>query len=157
MSDSSAEINLRCASCGHTKFYDLAGMLRALQAAGKLKRAKDPARELVIELFESSLGELRCSQCGQYEYEVADTGDWDDDPFTAKRCAACGQAIDPDRLEIFPDTTHCTPCQQKQEANPGGDEEPDYCPRCGGLMRLRGSSRGVSRYILACSDCGYKP
>ena len=31
-------------------------------------------------------------------------------------CEVCGQAIDPERLAIFPQATLCVPCKGKQEA-----------------------------------------
>jgi DnaK suppressor protein len=32
-------------------------------------------------------------------------------------CEACGQPIDPERLEIFPQATLCVPCKSKRERN----------------------------------------
>ena len=156
MSDLPAEIDLRCAKCGHTEFFDVPRMLRSLQSAGKLKRSKDPPQAMVVELFHATIGEIRCTDCGGFAYEASPVATWDDDAHSIKRCETCGAAIDPDRLEIFPETTLCTACQRKQEANPSGSEEPEFCPRCGAIMKLRGSSRGVAKYILSCPDCGYR-
>ena len=30
-------------------------------------------------------------------------------------CQGCGEQIDPERMEIFPQATHCVACQQKEE------------------------------------------
>jgi RNA polymerase-binding transcription factor DksA len=131
-------------------------MLRSLQAVGKLKRAKDPEQALIAELFHNSIEEIRCRQCNQYTYEATEADSFENDSLAVKGCDRCNTPIDPDRLEIFPHTTHCMKCQQLLEANPAADEEPDYCPRCGGLMKLSKRSRGVVKYVLSCGDCGYK-
>ena len=36
-------------------------------------------------------------------------------------CVKCGQKIDPERLEVLPDTKLCTACSQKNPAPPKYD------------------------------------
>jgi predicted Zn finger-like uncharacterized protein len=32
--------------------------------------------------------------------------------------------------------------------------EAEYCPHCGGIMVLRKSTSGITRYTLRCGECG---
>ena len=70
-----------------------------------------------------------------------------------RTCQGCGQPIAAERLEVFPDATHCTACAAA--GIQGGDDEREFCPRCGGLMVTRQSTAGgITRYVMSCSDCG---
>jgi hypothetical protein len=71
-----------------------------------------------------------------------------------RSCERCGATIPAERLEVFPDTRLCVACQQRRDG--GADEgEPEYCPRCGSIMRLQLSRKsGISRCVMRCDACG---
>ena len=35
------------------------------------------------------------------------------------------------------------------------EDEVEYCPRCGGLMRVQSRQQGLTRYQLVCAECRY--
>lgn len=128
-------------------------MLARLQQIGAMRRSKDPEFELVSELFTSLAARFACAGCGGLGLSVREATDdsWDDWE-TSRACQSCGKPIPKERLDVFPDTKVCAVCQQEGEA--GGDEEPEFCPRCGEVMKLRLDSRGTSRYVMSCPKCG---
>jgi predicted RNA-binding Zn-ribbon protein involved in translation (DUF1610 family) len=132
-------------------------MLRWLQSAGMMKRAKEPDEAMIEELFVQTVDRFACPQCahgGLIAEEAED--DWSDAAWgMARTCARCRQPIPPERLEVFPDATLCAKCQQSSD---GADPEtPEYCPRCGSIMTLRASTSGrVQRYTMYCPNCGIR-
>jgi predicted RNA-binding Zn-ribbon protein involved in translation (DUF1610 family) len=148
-----AEMELRCSGCSHVERCGPSQMLARLQAAGALRRTREPEPELVRQLFQATASRFACQACGHQGLACreADADEWDD--WRAVRpCQACGQPIAPERLEVFPQTKLCSACQKKEEV--GGLTEVDYCPRCGDAMKIRLDSRGASRYVMSCPSCG---
>ena len=119
-----------------------------------LKRAREPAPELMLELLATAVQRLRCPACGQVglALQEVDEGAWQTSTqHTARKCAACGRPISPERLDVIPDTTNCASCA-RSPAPP--DEAVDYCPKCGAVMSLRvGRGGGLTRYRLSCPEC----
>jgi hypothetical protein len=82
---------------------------------------------------------------------AADVGE-DEEWAMARSCEGCGRAIAYERLEVFPDTRLCVACQEQADRGEAADAD-QYCPRCGGLMKLGQSRRGVTRYVMVCPKC----
>ncbi len=144
---------LKCHHCSHEKRMLDVQMLDVLQTRGMLRRAKEPDLTLVRELLTSIGGELKCNSC--HEIGVAIMDDWSDDWSDEVQCLGCKTAIDPERLEVFPDTKYCPKCQKLVDAGGSPGAEDEYCERCGGIMKLsrRGGS-GTAGYVMSCTDCG---
>ncbi len=107
---------------------------------------------MVNELFVSTAERFKCANCEHVGLQVTDAhdddlGDWGE----AIACKGCRKPIPPERLEIFPGTTLCATCQQKDDS--GANDEPEYCPRCGDIMSVQLKS-GTSRYVMSCPGCG---
>jgi predicted RNA-binding Zn-ribbon protein involved in translation (DUF1610 family) len=149
---------LRCRDCSFAEVAGPAEMLRWLQAAGMMRRAKEPDEAVIEELFVQTASRFPCPECGRVGLVAEEADDnWNDEAWSmSRKCARCRQPIPPERLEIFPDATLCAACQQSAEAATTDDAEtPEYCPRCGSIMMLRSStSRGVARYVMRCPRCG---
>ncbi len=152
-------LEVSCRSCGYRRVLGPVQMLEQLRHDGLLKRAKEPARDVIQELFVSRLDRLPCPTCGVSGLqwgpaEEWNDADWDDAvPVAGRACEVCRRPISPERLEVFPDTRRCRDCQQS--ADRGEDSaEPEYCPRCGAIMQLRlQRGAGIARYEMYCSDC----
>lgn len=149
-------VQLTCRHCNATAVCGPDAVLRRLQAAGKLRRQKEPSPELVTEVLNASASTLRCHECGMSGLIVQPVGDdFDDDMWPDERsCERCGTTIPHERVELFPDVRLCVRCQQK--ADSGADDSPaEYCPRCGGLMEVgQAGGAGLTRYRMVCRDCG---
>jgi predicted RNA-binding Zn-ribbon protein involved in translation (DUF1610 family) len=149
-------LQLRCPDCAFAEVAGAAEMLRRLQAAGMMRRAKEPDEAMIEELFVQTASRFACPQCGRLGLTVQETDDDGGDEAwgMSRRCARCRAPIPRERLDVFPEAKLCAACQQSSEANPA-DETPEYCPRCGSIMTLRSStSRGVVRYVQRCPQCG---
>jgi DNA-directed RNA polymerase subunit M/transcription elongation factor TFIIS len=147
---------LRCPDCSYVEVVGLSEMLRRLQSAGMMRRAKEPDEAVIEELFLQTAPRFPCPECGRTGLVVEDV-DVDADWGTARLCARCRRPIPPERLEIFPGATLCAACQQADEAAGEADPAtPDYCPRCGSIMTLRASGAGMSRYVMTCPQCRKK-
>lgn len=147
--------DLRCPHCGWSIRCGAEGMLQWLQTAGKLRRAKEPPLELLVELFTTAAAQFRCPQCHQAGLAAARHVEEDDDQAwgMARRCAGCAEMISVERLEIFPDERLCARCKAAG-VDPSGPAEVEYCERCGGLLVMRQArGAGVARYVMSCSDC----
>ncbi len=80
-------------------------------------------------------------------------------------CGRCGQAISPDRLEVFPDATFCKRCQENAEHEQTDSDAKDlYCPRCANrglkskLVYRQARDPEIRGHFLGCSnfpDCRY--
>ncbi len=105
---------------------------------------------LLLELARVSAGNLICHTCGNAGLELKDgVPDRDD---LGRRCEVCGRTIDPERLEIFPDSTLCTTCQKGDDQ--GIDSAiPDYCSQCGTPLVPVKSTVGITRYRMSCPQC----
>lgn len=143
---------LRCPDCSSATTVTKADLVTRLQDAGMLRRAENTDAEFVLALFTDVAKTMCCEQCGRaglvVEFATSDDDDWDE----AENCSACGQPIPPERLELFPDATHCAACQS--QGRDVEEDEPEFCPKCGALMVMRqSSSGGITRYVMACSEC----
>lgn len=118
-----------------------------------MKRAADPDPSLIRELFTSISPNLDCTECHKTGVEVLD--DWTDDWNDEVRCEGCNAAIDPERLEVFPDTKFCPACQGQAESGGTPGAEAEFCASCGGLMKLaKRGGVGLAGYQMVCGDCG---
>lgn len=146
---------VRCTDCSVEKRLSDQEMLANLQRRGMLKRETKPTPSLMRELLETVCTSLPCNECGNLGMTVHD--DWSDDWSDEVLCDGCKTAIDPERLEVFPDSKLCQRCQAGMEAGETPGEETEYCLRCGGLMKLtRRGGGGLAGYQSVCSDCGKK-
>ena len=128
-------------------------MLDILQTRGMLKREKEPDPAYVRELLTSISGQLKCAECHKVGVTVQD--DWEDEWSDEVRCLGCKKTIDPERLEVFPDTKYCPDCQSTSESGGTPGAEDEYCERCGGLLKLvKRGGQGIAGYAMVCSSCG---
>jgi hypothetical protein len=144
------QLELRCRECGWTECCDLAQMRAALQRTGMLRRATDPEPSLVVELFRQSVSKFACPECdAAVTAQDVDDCSWND----ARKCEGCDKVIPPARIAAMPQAEFCAECQQKVDrGEPVG--EPEYCERCGGVMVLKRSTKGIRRFVEQCSSCG---
>jgi len=147
-----------CLTCPHCSANSVCGpeeMLLRLQSLGMLRREKQPDRDLVAELFRSSLARVTCSACGRTGLKISSAEDaFDDEAWGAGRpCESCGRTIPPERVELLPHVKLCVACQQNQES--GASAGPvEYCARCGAILRMRlRSGNGLARYESYCPEC----
>jgi predicted RNA-binding Zn-ribbon protein involved in translation (DUF1610 family) len=125
-------------------------MRQWLQQAGALRRATEPEPALITELFRQSADKFACPDCGA---ALAIREVSDEVAFGGRKCEGCQQAIPAARLAAVPQAVLCAACQEKVDrGEPVGEAE--YCPRCGGIMVLRKSTQGITRYTSRCSSCG---
>jgi hypothetical protein len=112
-----------------------------------------PEPELLGELFRAAAVRLVCPKCASVGLSVGAADEGDDEAWDmARKCEACERPIARERLEALPDARLCMECQRKADA--GEPLAPaEYCPRCGSVMTLRQSRRGVTRYVMACPKC----
>ena len=156
MSDDFVPQMLSCKHCGHESVCGLGEMAHWLVNHGKLKRNKEPDAELLVELFQVSVNQFACPDCGEIGLAACRTDVLDDTAWGMVRaCEFCGKPIPRERLEIFPDTTTCMACKQGEENN-GPVEEFSFCPKCGAAMTQEISGRGITRYQYRCSECRYR-
>jgi hypothetical protein len=149
-----ARIGLECPSCGAVELLDEVQLVQRLQSAGMLRREKEPAWELAIQLLVSRAGGLCCSKCHVAGLRVVDAEPPDSDEWDEVRaCGRCGKTIPVERLEVFPDAQFCPNCQQKSEQGQAA-EEVEFCSHCGAVLTLRQSRRGLARYVKHCPECG---
>ena len=146
---------LRCPSCDDIQRYGLQDIVALLTSQGKLRKDKDPPWELLEELFRSAAASLSCGECGRTGLGVSREDDLEDEEWGApRRCEVCGQPIPAERMEVFPDTRVCVSCKVGDEHRPV-DDEPQYCSHCGAVLQMKLSSgSGISRYRMACLECG---
>lgn len=144
---------LKCHQCAAERRMIDDLMVETLQSKGMLKRDKKPDLTLVRELLVSISDQLQCDECHNTGVEITD--DWSDDWDDQVRCEGCKAPIDPERLEIFPDTKFCPHCQSSAESGGTPGEEVEFCSFCGGILKLtkRGGA-GLAGYRMTCSDCG---
>lgn len=169
-------ITTQCPHCHHTRPWTTADRLIWLQRSGFLRKHKDPADEIVAEMFRLKLSELPCPACQQPGGRIVtqvqavedDDEQWDtlgssDESSTEVRyCTDCREQIDPDRVELFPETTRCVACQRKFENGEGGRnhgsvEAEDLCPRCGDFLQTQRNRSSRIAYRVQCGNCGYSP
>ena len=154
MPASSRWFRVTCSACCTTAFWGPEQVLARLRAVGMLRREKEPAWDLIIELFPTAAARLVCDKCGHQGLQVSEAQDeWDDaDGATSRSCIDCGLPVSTERLAAFPDTQRCMRCQQAAEQ--GEDVASDYCPRCGTAMQLqRRRGGGLAGYQMVCPEC----
>ena len=152
MNERSPLLELSCPCCQWSQPCGFEAMIGWLRDIGGLRRESHPDPELVEELFERSSDRFTCPECESVGLRAApstfDDAEWSAIP----PCEICGVPIPPERLEIFPQTTMCAPCQQKADRGETF-EEPNYCPHCGSIMAMSQSRTGIARYEMKCPDC----
>jgi len=149
---------VRCDHCGFTARHDALDLLRR---AGMLKRAGDDVDEHLVRALLSAAGpRLECSECGHSGLGCAESqqeeteDDWQ--AITNKSCRQCGQPIDIERRQLFPDNEFCASCQQQRERGVSADDNREFCPWCGQVLVDKSTRRrGVTEYVPACPACGY--
>ena len=148
-------IQLTCSSCRHAEVLAMGEVARRLTSQGMLRREREPAWDLLCELLQNASRNWKCARCGQEGLIVEKPEGQEEDWGMARQCESCGQTIDSDRLEVFPDAKRSSVCQQKEEQGTNSDEEPQFCERCGALLKLSPSrGAGITRYEYRCSECG---
>lgn len=145
------QIELACAACGSRETLDAIRIARRLLQAGRLRSNTESSSDELRELALALACKLSCSNCGRIGLDGRFLEDKTEGWQEARRCEGCGDPIDAERLEVFPNTTLCTSCQRQDEAS-GAPSTGEYCPACGSPMVVRPSTgRGVHRYLLVCS------
>ena len=149
-----AELN--CPGCQHTEVLAAGGIVRRLASHRMLRRNRDVVWDVLLELLRSSLHNLKCTACDHIGLTLSLADELDDEAWGIPRhCDSCGQPIDPERLEVFPDMRLCSTCQQSNEQGDTPHDEPQFCQRCGALLLLKPSrGPGITRYEYRCSECG---
>jgi predicted RNA-binding Zn-ribbon protein involved in translation (DUF1610 family) len=130
-------------------------MLQWLRGVRMARRDTEPDVALLAELMRSAGPRLTCPTCEATGLAVGPAEpERDEDWQMARACESCGRPIARERLEVFPQTRLCVECQGKADRGErGGAQEVDYCPKCGSVMTLRQSRRGVTRYEMVCPQC----
>ena len=154
MSPSIRLFSLSCLACGHATVCGAGEIVRWLTEHGMLRREKDPDWELLAELFTSSAPSFVCPECENQGLVATPAGDQEDEAWgMARSCHDCGQPIDAERLEVFPDTRICRACKLSEEQGETSGEIM-YCPQCGAPMTLKTSrGPGITRYKYRCTQC----
>lgn len=145
---------LSCSDCGWRTVCGSIEIASRLRLVGMLRRDKDPDDEILAALLPEAAPRMTCPGCKRIGLlvEDADSADEEDDWQAAALCDRCREPIDPERLEVFPDTKRCVACQAKAEAGEPEPFEPEFCPRCGALVELRVSrGGGLTRYKRFCT------
>lgn len=144
-------LELRCPQCRRRETCGPQQIVDWLLKARKLRPNRVPELEILYELFAAAAGQFTCPGCKHAGLDVANALD-DVHAFPpAPACAACGLAIEPERVEAIPNVRFCAACQRKRESG-RPVEEKDYCPRCGSPMEVRVIQDGArTRYVLGCS------
>lgn len=169
-------VTTQCPHCRQTRPWTKADRLAWLQQSGFLRKHKDPADDIVSEMFRLKLSELPCPACQKSGVRIVvqvqkiedDDSEWDTSVgststnVSARFCADCREQIDPDRVELFPETTRCVRCQQKFESGAQGGasssfSEDDLCPRCGDFLQTHRNRSSRTAYRVQCAGCGYSP
>jgi len=117
---------------------------------GLLRRQAQPDNDTVRELFRNSAAKFQCEVCGQrgLSVRIATDQGWPQQ----RACEICGAPIPAERLEVLPLAVRCAACEAKSQH--GGEDEREFCPRCGEVLKLRLSTgTGISRYTLTCPRC----
>ncbi len=147
-------VYLHCPSCDKVEFCNAERLVVRLRSHNMLRRNAEPDEGLLRILVAESSKNFECSECGRCPLEVSaedpfDDGAWGD----PVKCQICGETIPKERIEIFPKTRLCTKCQVSDEKGEI-EEEPDYCPRCGDIMRMKQrTTGGIAGYRLVCPAC----
>ncbi|TWT95857.1 Prokaryotic dksA/traR C4-type zinc finger [Botrimarina colliarenosi] len=145
---------LSCSGCGWRTVCGPADIAARLRLVGQLRRDGEPDEAILAELLTDAAARMTCPGCKRIGLVVgdADRAEDGDDWQTAVLCDRCRQPIDPERLEIFPESRRCVACQSRAEAGEPEPDEPDFCPRCGSLVELRVSrGGGLTRYKRFCT------
>jgi RNA polymerase-binding transcription factor DksA len=151
-------ISIRCQNCGRRSNLSVPELLARLRELGFLRREGEPSTELAVELAQSAIADGRwgiCPDCGSNGWGAAEAVDEADDAALwgdARHCQQCGAVIPAERLEVFPNATHCARCQQQGERQASADEV-EYCPRCGSIMQLKAASSPGATYRMHCPAC----
>ncbi len=152
---SSEPVYLQCAQCGHVEYGDHLRVMERLRELKMLRRDAEPDGATVAELLRHAVLRFACVHCGAIGLDLTR-----EDPLDASawgepvQCEVCQSAIPPERLDVFPDAKRCAGCQSKEERG-DATESPDYCPRCGDVMRLRPrTGAGLASYRSYCPTCG---
>jgi predicted RNA-binding Zn-ribbon protein involved in translation (DUF1610 family) len=128
-------------------------MLDWLRSVKMARRDAAPEPDLLPELFRAAAARFACPQCRAVGLSVGDADDDDDEAWgMPRKCESCGRPIARERLEVFPDARLCVGCQAQSDR--GAVSGPaEYCPRCGSVMTIGQSRRGVTRYVMICPNC----
>src|SRR5690349_864557 len=110
--------SLTCPECRWRTVCGPADIASRLRLVGMLRRDGDPDEAIMVALLPEAAARMICPGCKRIGLVVgdADEADDEDDWQTAVLCDRCRQPIDPERLEVFPNTRRCVACQSKAEA-----------------------------------------
>lgn len=143
-----------CNTCGYAERTNGAELIKRLQTIGLLKRDRESGPEVAIQLATTVADRFHCPKCGESGFLPAAVSDEDEWDAPVKLCSACGNAIPPERVELFPASELCAACQQAIDRGSGPGQHDDYCEICGERMVLKSCRRaGLVRYELVCPVC----
>ncbi len=151
-SDAVFSHELICSNCGWQTVCGREDAIARLRMIGQLRRERDPEEDIVAALFVEAAPQITCPLCKEKTLFTRPTADDDaEDWQAAVLCEVCRQGIDPERLEVIPNTKRCVACQGKSETGRLMDG-PEYCPNCGALVEIRVSrGGGITRYKRVCT------
>lgn len=145
---------LTCPACGWRTLGGPAEAAGWLRSVGLLRRDGEPDEAIVAALLPEATGRMTCPACKRVGLVIGDAAEEEDgdDWQAAVLCDGCRRPIDPERLEVFPNTRRCVACQSRRESGAPEPDEPEFCPRCGSLVELRVSrGGGLTRYKRFCT------
>ena len=109
-------LQFRCPGCDSIRPMIQEGVLHWLRDHGRLVREEKPSNELLFEMARLQAQSKRCEECDHFGLLVEEPEELRDEDWGGQRlCESCRVPLDPDRLEVFPDTTVCAKCQSAEE------------------------------------------
>jgi len=142
---------LRCRHCNHQELLEPPEIVTRLVQARLVKRTADIDWPIAAELFRNLAADFPCEDCGRSGLEFGEAEIDDEEWGMARKCQRCQKVIPAERIEAFPDTTMCVACQQADDSGQGDDER-EFCPKCGSVMTVRQTTRrGLAQYAMQCT------
>src|SRR5260221_13729351 len=103
---------LSCAKCHYESVCSPAAMLGWLRQVNMVRRDTEPEPELIGELFRVAASKFVFPACKTVGLAVSQGPEESDEDWgMARTCDTCGKPIARERLEVFPSTRLCVPCQ----------------------------------------------
>ena len=145
--------DLKCRECGWRTVCARHDAIARLRLIGLLRRESDPDDDLIAALFIETATRMTCPICKEKRLAVSladdtEAAEWQD----AVLCEVCRAPIPPERVDAIPGVKRCANCQQQSERGELAEDEPEFCPHCGALVKLRPSrGAGITRYQRVCT------
>jgi RNA polymerase-binding transcription factor DksA len=144
---------LKCRECGWRTVCDREDATARLRLIGLLRRESDPDDDLIAALHIETAPRMTCPICKEKKLSASladdtEAAEWQ----AAVLCEICRAPIPAERVEAIRGVKRCANCQQQTECGELADDEPEFCPHCGALVKLRLSrGAGITRYERVCT------